>query len=93
MTHSLPMYAGICLCLYFSYHTYYGERSQARLYALSVSLEQKTSALQKLEKDGSMLEERVSMLRPQTLSRDLVEQQARYMLGFTETNETVIVDN
>lgn len=93
LARSLPLFAGICLCLYFSYHTYYGERSQSRLNELSASMEEKAVELDALKVQRAALEEKVSLLRPHTLSKDMVDQQARFMLGFTESGEKVVIDN
>ncbi len=81
------------MCLYFSYHTYYGERSQSRFNELSVSMEDKAVELELLMAQRLALEEKVSLLRPQTLSTDMVEQQARFMLGFVDSNEKVVIGN
>ena len=93
IAQGLPLFAGVCLCLYFSYHTYYGERSQYRFNELSVSMEQKKTELSVLKQERSELEEKVSLLRPQTLSKDMVEQQAHFMLGFTSANAQIVMGN
>ncbi len=56
-------------------------------------MEDKAVELELLMAQRLALEEKVSLLRPQTLSTDMVEQQARFMLGFVDSNEKVVIGN
>lgn len=56
-------------------------------------MEEKAVELDALKVQRAALEEKVSLLRPHTLSKDMVDQQARFMLGFTESGEKVVIDN
>ncbi len=90
---TLPILAAMCLCLYFSYHTYYGERSQSRMAELKVELELKKGEAEELARIKTMLEKKAALLRPATLSRDMLEEQVQYMLGFSAENDVFVVGN
>lgn len=90
---NLPIIAGLCLCLYFSYHTVSGKRSYSHLTTLKETHAQKIVALEHLTSKKASLETKVQMMRPDSLSVDLVEEQARNILGYTKGNELIIVSN
>ncbi len=90
---NLPVLAGISLCLYFSYHTAFGERSYQRLSDLSLTTKQQTLQLQALKTKTSQLEQKVSMMRIESLSADMVEEQARYILGYNYDDEIILMNN
>lgn len=78
---------GMGLFLYFSYHLVQGERSYMRYISLTQSvqtLEQDTAQLQEQRKE---LEAKVSMMRPGSINRDLLEERARVVLGFRREGE------
>ncbi|MBI1301179.1 MAG: hypothetical protein GC137_05905 [Alphaproteobacteria bacterium] len=88
---NLPIFIGLFLCLYFSYHTLSGSRSYSRLLELEQSLDLKAVHLDKLTIQRSHLEEKVSMMRTATLSSDMLDEQTRFMLGYNSDNEYVII--
>jgi cell division protein FtsB len=78
---------GMGLFLYFSYHLIQGERSYMRYISLGQSvqtLEKDTAQLQEQRKE---LESKVSMMRPGSINRDLLEERARVVLGFRREGE------
>ncbi|MGH1455442.1 MAG: FtsB family cell division protein [Alphaproteobacteria bacterium] len=81
------------MCLYFSYHTYYGERSQVHLDDLSIKLDLKKTEAQELSLVRTSLEKKVAMLRPASLSKDMLDEQARFMLGFSSSDDILIIGN
>ncbi len=82
---------GVCLFCYFSYHALLGERSYIRL----ISLEKQTTKTSLIYKDlhtqRSALEEKVVGLRPGSLDKDLLEERARYVLGYHHPDEKIIL--
>ena len=84
---------GICLCLYFTYHTLQGERSITHLMALSQKIEQKEIQHAMLKTEGDATERKVVMLRPSSLNIDFLEERARIVIGYGVSGETVIVQN
>ena len=84
---------GLCLTLYFSYHTLQGNRSLPHLMSVNNSIEAKSLELAALEGRRSALEARVVMLRPQSVNADFLEERARLVLGVSADDETIIVQN
>lgn len=83
---------GLLVCFYFSYHLLYGPRSFSYLQNVqseNVLLSQKLSELKAEEAE---LESRVVKLRPETLDEDLLKERARVMLGYTNENEIIILE-
>lgn len=82
---------GACLCVYFSYHLMAGHRSWPRL----ITLERQTARVEAeyaaLKSEREALEERVAMLRPGSINRDLLEERARAVLGYRRADEAVLV--
>lgn len=85
------MMIGICLTCYFSYHTVFGERSYLKLKTLSYQVEAQTSIYENIRSRRMRLENRVVRLRPQSLDADLLEEQARHVLGFVYPQEQIIM--
>ncbi|MCB1782590.1 MAG: septum formation initiator family protein [Alphaproteobacteria bacterium] len=84
---------GVCLGLYFGWHAVYGARSFSQLESLQHALVQRESALDSISADRESLEAKVKMMRPGSISRDLLEEQARYVLGYKRQDELVVFDN
>ena len=85
--------AGLALSLYFSYHTIYGERSYGHLQALNSVAAQKAQDLSMIVEERAALERDVKMLRPETLSLDLLEERARSVLGYKRADEYLVFRN
>ena len=90
---NLFLLAGICLCLYFSYHTFSGHRSYSRLSELSYASQEKISHLALLNQEREALEEKVTMMRTSSLSADMVEEQARFVLGYQYEDEYSVLQD
>ena len=82
---------GLCLTLYFSYHMAFGRYSYSRFYNIAPIVSMKEKQLAALEQKSVEMESRVKLLRPDTLSPDMLEEQSRYILGYNTKNEMVIV--
>ncbi len=83
---------GLCLCVYFSYHIVSGKYGYARLNNLEPIAQTKEKQLEALKAKSDSLNIKVSMLRPETLSVDLLEEQARMIIGYTHKDEMIILD-
>ena len=82
---------GMGLFMYFSYHLVQGERSYIRYISLNQSitgLAQESTEMQKKRQD---LENKVAMMRPGSINRDLLEERARVVLGFRREGEKDIL--
>lgn len=88
---NLPGIIGLILAVYFSYHIGFGERSYGRLRALENQIVHLSSDYEQLHGQRTALEDRVTRLRPGSLDPDLLEERARYVLGYVKLGETVIV--
>lgn len=84
---------GVCLSFYFCYHLIAGERSYLRLVSLNRQIEttEKQYALSSAEREA--LEQKVVMMRPGSVNRDLLEEQSRKVLGFHYKDEKVLIKN
>lgn len=85
------MIIGFILALYFSYHIGFGERSYWRLRNVENSISQLSTEYQQLHARRAALESRVTRLRPGSLDPDLLEERARYVLGYVRPDEMVII--
>lgn len=82
---------GLGLCFYFSYHLLLGERSYLRYLALQDNIAELQTENNTLKSEREALETRVSMLRPNSLNRDLLEERARIVLGYRGKDEKDIL--
>ncbi len=82
---------GVCLSVYFSYHLIAGERSYLRLLSLQNQIAQSEEVLSKTRQSREALEQKVVMMRPGSISRDLLEEQARSKLGFRYPGEKTVI--
>lgn len=87
----LPVIIGACLAFYFGYHTLFGARSYARLQFLERSVASISVEYDALHEQRTVLENRVRMLRPESLDRDLLEERVRHVLGYVRPQESVII--
>lgn len=84
---------GISLCIYFCYHTIQGERSIVQLISLNQKIDTMSLEETKLENQRMTLEQKVRMLRPGSISKDLLEERARVVLGYKYDDEIAILRN
>ena len=82
---------GIGLFVYFSYHLMLGERSLIRYMTLEKSVATLEQDSFKLAHDHEQLEKKVSMLRPGSINKDLLEERARIVLGFRRPGEVDVL--
>jgi cell division protein FtsB len=81
-----------CLVLlgYFAWHAYYGSRSHTYVSTLTTGtsvLKDKITALETRKQD---LLQQVTLLRPETVDPDMLEEMARQSLGWVSANELII---
>ncbi len=83
----------ILLCLYFSYHILNGERGVLRVVALEKKIETLSQTQTSLASEKAELEKKVTMLRPGSIDKDLLEERVRLTLGYRYDNEYSILSN
>ena len=84
---------GLCLTVYFSYHTIQGNRSYLRLMSLNTVISKTQNEYDALRTERETIEEKVVMMRPGSINRDLLEERARLVLGYRHPDEKTIVAN
>ncbi len=84
---------GVCLSFYFCYHLVAGERSYLRLVSLDRQIEDTQEEYHVASAERETLEQKVVMMRPGNVNRDLLEEQARKVLGFHYKDEKVLIKN
>ena len=83
---------GACLVAYFGYHVVAGKRSVLELGQLHHNIEKHSTVLAQLNKDEQRLRGRVLRMRPQSLDRDLAEEQIYRVLGYVQPDDYVLLD-
>jgi cell division protein FtsB len=83
----------VCLGLaaYFGYYLLYGNHGIINLARVQQQIERKQMQLAQIQEERRALEHRVSLLRPESVDPDLLEEQARSRLGLTDRDEVVIL--
>jgi len=84
---------GVCLAIYFGYHLMAGERSYLRLLSLNYQVAQTETLLAEKKQECAALEQKVVMMRPGNVHADLLEEQARKILGYHYPGEKQILDD
>ena len=79
------------LACYFIYHTIYGSKGFFTLAKLSNELEQKKEKLAIITKEKSLLENKVNSFSDKNIDLDLLDQQARRILGYASPEETILI--
>ena len=82
---------GVCLSFYFCYHLIAGERSYLRLVSLDHQISTTENQYGKTKAEREALEQKVVMMRPGSVNRDLLEEQSRKVLGFHYKDEKVLI--
>lgn len=81
------------LLIYFVFHSIYGNRGVIAYFTLNQRLEKAYSELESLRAERIELEHRVKLLRPESLDRDMLDQEARRVLGVASPKEQVFTIN
>ncbi|OJW53974.1 MAG: hypothetical protein BGO67_07870 [Alphaproteobacteria bacterium 41-28] len=76
---------------YFIYHSIQGDRGILAWMKLQDRLLHIQSELKEITQARQELEEKVHDLRPESINRDLLDQQVRLQLGYTRPDEIVIL--
>ena len=81
---------GICSIVYFGFHVVNGDRGLLTYWRLKSMISETQPILEGAHKQRIQLENRVHLLRPDSLDTDMLEERARIMLNFGYTNDVVI---
>ena len=86
----LPTAALVFLIAYFAIHAFTGDQGLLTSGQRSETLIAKSKELAALKAQRQDLEVRAHLLRDQSLSRDLLEERARSLLGFADPRDYVV---
>lgn len=87
----LPPLLGLGAVVYFSYHAVQGNRGLLAWWETQHEIQQAYARLALLKNEHDALENRVYLLRPESLDPDLLEERARVVLSMGMEGEVVIV--
>lgn len=83
---------GLCLFVYFSWHAGFGARGILTLNSLESRIEKLDVDVARLTAEREALESKVVHMRPHALDPDLLEEQAREVLGFQYADDRIILN-
>ena len=86
----LPTALLACLMFYFGFHALTGDRGLLTGQRREETLVARTAELKRIRLERADLEQRVLLLHDSHLSRDLLEERARVLLGFADSRDYVI---
>ena len=76
---------------YFVYHTISGDKGLMSLIQLQQTVANARAELEEVQSEKVSLEHKVSMLYPQSLDLDLLDERARLLLGHVRQDEIIIM--
>ncbi len=88
--HVVGPVLGICAAAYFAYHAVQGDRGLIAWWNLKHRVVNARDALTDITAHRKILEHRVSLLHPQSLDPDLLDERARLMLNYGHAEDVII---
>ena len=76
--------------IYFTYHLFQGERGLISMMSLKTQIKKDQAILEEQEQKKADLEHQVSLLRPDSLDLDMLEERARTILNYAYPEETIV---
>jgi cell division protein FtsB len=89
--HVVGPIIGSALVVYIAYNTLQGDRGLIAYWQLTKQVEQARAAEDVVDAQRRQLENRVKLLNPGSLDADMLEERARFMLGYSRADEYVII--
>ena len=83
---------GISAVTYFAFHAVQGDRGLVAWWKLRQHIEVASVNLREVTKKRLALERRVSLLHPESLDPDMLEERARIMLNYGHIDDIVALD-
>jgi cell division protein FtsB len=81
----------LLLCFYLCFHLFAGERSYLRFLSLNATIQSQEVVLKNEVNERYTLENKIKMMRPDSIDRDFVEERVRSVLGYAYPSEAVIL--
>jgi cell division protein FtsB len=82
---------GMGILTYFVYHAIYGDRGFIAQSRLQSEIQQAELVLEQVRGERMKMEHRASLLRPDSLDPDMLDERARLLLSYTRPDELVIL--
>lgn len=79
----------MALFAYFVFHTIYGERGAIAYFRWQKHIKEAQAELDSVQSEKLALERKVSLLRPESLDPDMLDEQVRKVLGMSSESEKV----
>ena len=89
-SHIIGPVIGACLNLYFIYHAIHGDRGLIAFWQLNKQITQAENTYLVVSRKRAEIQNKVRLLNPNTLNSDMLEERARFLLGYTNPGEIVI---
>lgn len=86
---ALPV-IGACVAGYFAYHAVQGDRGIIAWLVLNQQIREAQQVEAELAAERAVLEQRVALLRPDSLDPDMLAERARVMLNLAHSDELII---
>jgi cell division protein FtsB len=83
----------VCLIGYLLWHAIHGERSFSQAERLATRIAMLTAERDEVRSRRMALDDRVALIRPESIDPDLLEELARRKLGFVRPGDIVIHTN
>ena len=80
------------ITFYFVYHIFQGERGIISWFVLSKKVQHEENKLDQLIEQKEQIARRVSLLNPNSIDLDLLEELARKLLNYSKKNEIIVYD-
>lgn len=84
-------FIGVAALVYFSYHAIQGDRGLIAWWHMNKEVQKAEQILAVLKTEEDALDRRVSLLRPDNLDPDMLEERARQMLNLGDSDDIIIV--
>lgn len=81
----------MCIIAYFAFYAVYGDRGMLSMGRLRTEVEQAKANLDKVHEERVQLERRTTLLRPDSLDLDMVDERARQMLNMSHADDVIIM--
>lgn len=88
--HIVGPVLGICAAAYFAYHVVQGDRGLIAWWNLKQRVANAQEALDEITTQRKTLQHRVSLLHPDSLDPDMLEERARVMLNYGHADDIII---
>lgn len=93
LRQNLILVMGVCLSFYFCFHLLAGDRGYFRLMSLESQMTQASTEFDALQGEREKLEDKVVMMRPGSINKDLLEERIRSVLGYSYENEFILLQS